>query len=121
MAKNDKATEAPRPDVVWTLIKDGLQPRPAPWGFVVQNPVMRALPPGKSMEIRLGVASSVPVLAWPRGDAANYVTVPQFIPAGQEIVAMIENKSEHVAMIIDDCEVLVNIHPLVFHGTGGVG
>lgn len=113
-------SEPPRPDVVWQLIGDGMQPAAAPWGFVLRNPVSRALPPGQKMQLKLGVAASVPMIAWARA-GADYVSVPQFIPPGQEVVVTVENRSAHASLVLEDAEALVNIHPLIFKGLAGVG
>lgn len=112
--------EPTRPDVIWNLSNDAIQPKPAPWGFIAQNPVQRVLPPGGKAKIDTGIAASCPLLAFPRGEA-DHVTVQQLIPAGTNIVVMVENRSSHTSLVIDDKEALVNLHPLVFNGTAGVG
>lgn len=117
MAKSEET----RPDVVWQLIRDGLRPTPAPWGFVVRNPVMRVIQPGQRIRVDLGVAANVPMNAWARGDIAEYVTVDQFVLPGKELSIVVENKSAHAALVLDNLEPLVNVHPLVFKGSAAVG
>lgn len=117
-----KTEEKPRPDVVWNLLGDVPEPRPAPFGFVLRNPVARSIPPSGKMQIRLGVAANVPMFAWARGDMRDYVTVEkELIPPGGEVSVIVENKSAHSALMVDDLEVLANVHPLVFKGTAGQG
>lgn len=117
-----KSEEKPRPDVVWTLIGDGVQPRQAPFGFVVRNPVGRIIPPNGKALIKLGVASSVPAFVWVRGDMTEYATVEkEFVPAGREFTVVVENKSAHSSLPVDDLEVLLNVHPLIFRGSAEVG
>lgn len=108
------------PDVVWNISGDGLRPKQAPWGFVAQNPFSRVIPPKAKLQINLHVAANVPLMAFPRGDQADYVSVPLVIPAGQNVVVTVENKSEHQSLLIEDKESLVNLHPLVFRGTSDV-
>jgi hypothetical protein len=113
-------TEETRPDVIWRLSGDALRPKEAPWGFVAQNPVQRVVPPGGTVKIDTGISANVPMLAFPRGDQADYVTVPTAVPAGQNLTVLVENKSRHTALVIDDREALANLHPLIFRGTTGV-
>lgn len=120
--KMAKTEEKPRPDVVWNLLNDAVEPRPAPFGFVVRNPVARSVPPKGKIQIRLGVSANVPMFAWARGDMRDYVTLEkEFIAPGTEVTVVVENKSEHSSLIVDDLEVLANVHPLVFKGTAGLG
>lgn len=119
-----KSEERPRADVVWTLIGDGLEPKPAPWGYVVRNPLAMAVPPKTTREVRLGVAANVPMFVWPRGDMAEYAKVigdGGLHQPGRELRILIENKSEHAPLLVDDLEPLLNIHPLIFKGTAEVG
>lgn len=115
--KND---ETPRPDFVWRLNGDAMRPKEAPWGFVAQNPVQRAIPAGQKILIDTGISASVPMIASARGDQADYVTVPMLIPAGRNVVVTVENRSQHMPLVIDDREALVNLTPLLFHGTSEV-
>lgn len=115
MAKTDK------PRVVWQLKNDGMTPSPAPHGFVARNPVQRTVLPGSKITINLEIQANVPMLAFPARSHADDVTVPMIIQAATDVVVTIENKSQHVAMVIDDKEALVNLHPLMFDGTGEVG
>jgi hypothetical protein len=114
MSKND---EAPRPDVIWHLAGDAMRPKGAPWGFVAQNPVQRVIPPGQKMRIDTGISANVPMLAFPRGDQADYVDVPIRVPAGHNLVVVVENKSQHTALVVDDAEAIANLCPLIFRGT----
>lgn len=118
MAKNEPARE--HSDVIWRLSNDALRPKEAPWGFVAQNPLQRMIPPGAKFKIDTGIAANVPMLVFPRGDMADYVTLPQVLPAGQNLTVTIENKSQHQALLIDDREPVANLHPLVFKGTSEV-
>jgi hypothetical protein len=115
MSKN--AQPASGAHVTWHLHGDAIRPKEAPWGFVVQNPVQRVIPPGQSIVIDTGVAASTPMFVWPRGDQGDYVTVQALIWAGQTITVKVENKSKHSALVIDDREALVNVHPLTWSGT----
>lgn len=116
MGKNDQVT----PDVVWRLNGDALTPKVAPWGFIVQNPVQRVVPPGTSINIDTGVAASVPMIASVRGDQIDYVTVPMIVPAGKTLVVTVKNDSKHIPLVVDDAESLANVTPLVFKGTSVV-
>lgn len=119
MSKNEAARSAQH--VVWSLRSDAIVPKPAPWGFVVQNPVQRVLMPGQTTVIDTGVAASVPMLATARGEQGSYVTMPTIVPAGKTLVVTVENKSQHTPLSIDDREPLANVHPLSWSGTSEVG
>lgn len=101
----------PRLNVVWHLTNDGLVPSPAPWGFIVRNPVGRAIPPDSEVTIRTNVACNYPMFAWPVRNRQDDLTVPMVIPAGQEIVVTVRNNSKHTVLTIDDKEALVCLHP----------
>ncbi len=114
MSKNEKR-------VVWQLSNDGLVPSLAPHGFIARNPFARTIPPGQKMTISLQVQANVPMLAFPARSHADDVTVPLVFQVGQDIVCTVENKSNHAPLTLDDKEALVNLHPLMFDGTGEVG
>lgn len=118
MPKSEPARE--HSDVIWRLSNDAMRPKEAPWGFVAQNPVQRLIPPGAKVKIDTGIAANVPMLAFPRGEQADYVSVPQLIPGGQNVVVTVENKSQHQSLLVDDREPIANLHPLVFRGTSEV-
>jgi len=118
MSKNDSVR--PTQHVVWRLLNDAIRPKDAPWGFVVQNPFQRTLGPGQVLRIDTGVAANVPLIACARGDQAEYVTVPSIVPPGQTVVVVVENKSRHLPLVIDDREALANVHPLCWNGTSEV-
>lgn len=101
----------PRLTVTWHLSNDGLQPSPAPWGFIVRNPVSRAIPPNSEVEIRTCVACNYPMMAWPTRTRQEDLTVQAVIPAGQEIVVKVRNQSMHSTLVLDDKEGLVCLHP----------
>lgn len=117
MAKSEPTNE---PHVIWRLSGDALRPKEAPWGFVGQNPVQRIVPPGQKLMIDTGISANVPMIASPRGDQADYVSVPMLIPGGRNVIVTVENKSQHTALVVDDAEALVNLTPLVFRGTSEV-
>lgn len=119
MAKNDILTRSTQ-HVIWHLHGDAIRPKDAPWGFVIQNPFQRVIQPGQTVTVDTGVAANVPLLASPRGDQADYVTVPTLIGAGQTVRVQVQNRSQHVALVIDDAEALVNVHPLSWSGTSEV-
>jgi hypothetical protein len=103
----------PRVHITWQISNDGLRPTEVPWGYVLRNPLARSIPPKHTMEIDLQVAANYPMLAFPARAHADSVTVPQIIPAGQDVVIRVENKSEYSPLIIEDKEALVNLFPLV--------
>lgn len=115
MAKTDKRR------VVWQLKNDGLTPAPAPHGFIARNPVQRTVLPGSKITINLEVQANVPLLAFPAKSHADDLTVQQIIQASSDIIVTIENKSQHVALVIDDKEALVNLYPLIFDSAAEVG
>lgn len=106
--------------VVWRLLGDAIRPKDAPWGFVVQNPVQRVVPPAGNVLIDTGVAANVPLIASPRGDQGEYITVPTIVPAGQTLKVQVVNRSQFAALVIDDCEALANVFPLSWSGTSEV-
>ncbi len=117
MAKSEDG----KPRVVWQLSNDGLQPSKTPYGFTGRNPVQVVIPPGQRRQVSLQVQANVPLLAFPARSHADDVTVDQIIQPGQDIVAFIENKSQHVSMVIDDKEGLVSLYPLLSDAVGEVG
>ena len=116
MAKNEKSFQ----HVVWHLVGDAIRPKDAPWGFVIQNPVQRVLMPGQVASIDTGVAASVPLVCWVRGDRADCMTVPQLVTPGTTLVVTVENKSKHMPLAIDDRVAMANVHPLSWGGTSEV-
>lgn len=118
MAKTEPARE--HSDVIWRLSGDAMRPKDAPWGFVAQNPVQRVIPPNQKVRIDTGIAANVPMLAFARGDQGDYVTMPLVLPAGQNLIVVIENKSPHSALVVDDREAVANLHPMIFRGTSEV-
>ena len=103
----------PRLHITWQISNDGLRPTEAPWGYVLRNPLARSIPPGHRMDINLQIAANFPMLAFPVRSHADYLTVPQIIQSGQEVIVTIENKSQHSALLIEDKEALVNLFPLL--------
>ncbi len=118
MSKNEQTTRGGH--VIWRLHDDAIRPKEAPWGFIVQNPVQRVIAPGQSLVINTGVAANVPLIASPRGDQGEYVSVPILVPAGHVLSVTIENKSKHVALVVDDREPVANVTPLSWNGTSEV-
>jgi hypothetical protein len=118
MSKNEPTRSANH--IVWRLHGDAIRPKDAPWGFVVQNPVQRIIQPGQKAVIDTGVAANAPLVAWPRGDQGDYVSMPLIVPGGQTLSVTVENKSRHSPLVIDDCEALANVHPLSWSGTSEV-
>lgn len=116
--KNEPARE--HSDVIWRLSGDALRPKDAPWGFIAQNPVQRVVPPSAKMTIDTGIAASVPMVCFPRGDQADYVKVPTILPAGQNLVVTIENTSAHSPLVVDDKQSVANMFPMIFRGTSEV-
>ncbi len=111
MAK--RQDDGPKAHITWRLNNDGLGPTKAPHGYVLRNPVSKGIPPGSKASVNLYVTADCPMFAWPTASHADSVTVPQFIPAGQEVVVVIENKSQHSVMLVETKEGLVNLHPLL--------
>ncbi len=120
MSKSEVTRARSTDHVVWRLQGDALRPKDAPWGFVVQNPVQRTLMPGQTLQIDTGVSANVPMIACVRGDQAEYITVPNLVPAGRTLVVSVENRSRHLPLTIDDREALANVHPLTWDGTSEV-
>lgn len=115
MSDNDNSSRLP--GVTWTVSGDGMPPREAPWGFVVRNPLVFTLPPNTHRDVRLHVSVSTAVLAFPTRAVSDYVSVPQMINAGVELVVRVENKSTHMPLVVESGESLVNVFPLVYdHG-----
>ena len=108
MTKIDKETSGPR--VVWHLENDGLKPTQTPHWFIGRNPFERSLPPGSSMDIRLCLAANCNLIAVPSG---AHIEVPMIIPAGQEVVVRVVNKSEYSPLVIGDKEGVVRLFPLL--------
>lgn len=117
MAKNEDG----KPRVVWQLSNDGLAPSKTPFGFVARNPVQVVVPPGKKTNVNLQVQANVPLLAFPTRTHADDVTVQLVIQPGQDIVVSVENKSQHVPLVLDDKEGLVSLYPLLSDAVGEVG
>lgn len=106
MAKTEK--DAPR--VIWQILGDGLKPTQTPNWFIGRNPFERSLPPKSSMDIRLCVASNCNLVAL---STEAHIEVQNFIPAGQEVVVKVHNRSEHAPLTIGDKEALVRLFPLI--------
>ena len=117
MAKNEEG----KPRVVWQLTNDGLQPSKTPHGFVARNPFQVVIPPEKRVQINLQVQANVPLLAFPTRIHADDVTVQLLIQPGQDITVVVENKSKHVPLVVDDKEGLVSLYPLISDAVGEVG
>jgi hypothetical protein len=117
MSKN----ETPKPRVVWQLSNDGLQPSQTPYGFIGRNPLSRVIPPGEKLLISLQVQANVPLLAFAARSHADDVTCPQVFQPGQDIVCVVENKSKHAPLTVEDKESLISLFPLMFDGTGELG
>lgn len=119
--KNEDGTPAPA-RVVWHLSNDGLQPSKTPHGFLARNPLSRVIPPGQKLTINLQVQANVPLLAFPARSHADDVTVPSgVLQPGTDVTCVIENKSQHSSMVIEDKEALVSLFPLTWDGVGEVG
>lgn len=117
-------TETPKtlkPRVVWQLSNDGLRPSPTPYGFLARNPLGRILPPETKMVVNLQVQANVPILAFPSRTHVDDVTCKQIFQPGEEITCVVENKSKHAPMTIEDKESLLSLFPLTFDGTADVG
>lgn len=102
------------PGVVWNISGDGLNPREAPWGFVLRNPLVFTLPPNTHRDVKLQVSASTAMLAFPSRSVAEYATVQQFINAGVEVVVRIENKSTNLPLTVESGEPVVNVFPLIY-------
>lgn len=119
MAKKEEETA---PNVVWTLTDDGLEPAPAPWGFIARNPIQKVIAPRGGAVIQLLVSANVPMLCFPRTDLADAIEFesPILLP-GKKLTITVKNASEHSPLVLDDREALVNLHPMVFSGRAVVG
>jgi hypothetical protein len=62
------------------------------------------------MDIRLCVAANCNLIAVPSG---GHIEVPMVIPAGQEVVVRVTNRSEFAALTIGDKEGVVRLFPLL--------
>jgi hypothetical protein len=120
--KNDDGETVGNTRVVWHLTGDALKPTQTPFGFIARNPFQIAIPPGQKRQIDLLVQANLPMIAFPTKGHADDVTVPaMIIHPGTNVVAIVENKSNHNALVIDDKEGLVALYPMAFDGVGEVG
>ncbi len=113
LKKEPNMSDTSKLHVIWQLNNDGLRPTEAPWGFIARNPLTRAIPPNSKMTIDLYVAANCAMLAFPSRSHQDEVTVPQIIQAGQSVIVVVENRSQHSTLILDDKEPLVNLFPLL--------
>lgn len=123
MSKEDN-----RPSVAWNLSGDALEPRPAPFGFIVRNPFAVSLAAKQGRLIKTGVSSSsCALLVWPT--RTHLATArpekegqqwPIIVNAGEEVNVVIVNPSEHSPTGIEDKEGLLCVFPLVWNGTATV-
>lgn len=120
--KNDNGDVVGNTRVVWHLRGDALRPTQTPYGFIARNPFQRVVPPGQKLQINLQVQANLPLIAFPTRAHAEDVTVPtMIIQPGTDVTCVVENKSQHAALVIDDKEGLVALYPLAFDGVGEVG
>lgn len=112
MSKNETKTT-----INWTLTNDGMKPTPAPWGYIVRNPLVKSLPPGASMSLNLQVSADFPMLAWPAQSHTTDLTVPMIIVPGQDVVVTVTNTSQYSMLTLESAEPLVNLHPLMHVGS----
>lgn len=120
--KNENGEVVGNTRVVWHLSNDGLQPTKTPFGFIGRNPFQRVVPAGMSIEIDLHVQANLPLLVFPSRAHSDDVTVKELIvQPGQSIKVTVENKSQHLPLVVDDKEGLVSLYPLAFDGVGEVG
>ena len=117
----------PHAAVVWNLTGDALRPKPAPFGFIGQNPFLVSLAPEQGRLIKTGISANVPVLVYPTRThmddlrpAKEGQSWPVVVPAGEDINVIVVNPSKHVPMAVESSEPLVCITPLVFSGTTDV-
>lgn len=121
MTKSNE-TENAGSRVVWQLTGDALKPTQTPYGFIARNPVQVSLRPGEKRQVKLQVQANLPMIVFAARGHADMVTVPDMIVyPGQDVVCIVENKSQHVALSIDDKEGLVVLYPMTFNGTAEVG
>ena len=108
--------------VVFQTRDDGMQPRPAPWGFLFRSPLPISLGPSQSMRINLLVSADTPMLVWPTRTHADDVKVegPLVLSPGNEVIVTITN-SFGSPLEIEAGEALVCGHPMFYSGTGEVG
>jgi hypothetical protein len=120
--KNENGETVGNTRVVWHLTNDGLKPTQTPFGFIARNPLQIVIPPGGKRQIDLLVQANLPMLAFPTRGHADDVSVPALIvQPGTNVVAIIENRSNHNSLVIDDKEGLVALYPMAFDGVGEVG
>jgi hypothetical protein len=120
--KNDNGEAVGNTRVVWHLSGDALEPTKTPYGFIARNPVQFVVPPGKTVQVDLRVQANLPMIAFPTRAHADDVTVPSLvIQPGGNVVAIVENKSQHTPLVIDDKEGLVSLYPMAFDGVGERG
>lgn len=120
--KNENGEVVGNTRVVWHLINDGLKPSQTPFGFIARNPLQLVVPPGQKRLIDLQVQANLPMIAFPTNRHADDVTVPALIVyPGTTVTCVIENKSQHTPLVVDDKEGLVALYPMAFDGVGEVG
>ena len=118
-----RGKDAASPSVVWQISNDGLEPRVAPWGFILRNPVQVSILPRQTRRIDMNVAGDIPMLAWPVRNHTNDTMVEggMIVPPGTTVSVLVTNSSEHSALVVDDGEALVCLHPMFFSGCSVVG
>ena len=106
-----------KPLVSFELHGDALNPHPAPWGFIVRNPVEKFCMKNSSILVNTGVACSHHVLVMPRAENENFVKVKTIFRPGEIICFEIVNSSLSMHISVGDGEPVLDIYPLVYnHG-----
>lgn len=120
--KNENGETVGNTRVVWQLNGDALRPTQTPYGFIARNPLQIVVPPGQKRQVNLLVQANLPMIAFPARALADAVTLPNLIVyPGQDVTCVVENKSQHTPLVIDDKEGLVSLYPMAFDGVGEVG
>lgn len=109
-------------NVVFHLEGDALEPRRAPWGFVLRNPLQVVLAPKEQRRVNLLVSADVPLLVWPTRAHADDVRLEKFLwSPGEIITVIVTNTSEHLAMDVADGEALACVFPMLYSGASALG
>lgn len=120
---NDPKTERDNgnPDVVFRITGDTPEPRQAPWGFIIRNPLARNVMPREQVKVDLGISCNVPMLVFPSRVLAGSVfpvLKGNVLSPGENLVVMVQGPDAgQFPLLIEDLEPLVNLHPLLFTGT----
>lgn len=105
-----------KPVVSFELYGDAIKPTPAPWGFIVKNPVEKVCAPNSSLTIKTGVACSHYVIVSPRAENESFVNVKTLFRPGEVIQFEVVNKSYNMHISVADGESVLDIHPLIHNG-----